>query len=220
MKQIKRGHYHEDEFQSTMQKVAKFIVRHRQISITIAFAIILGITVFVYISSTSREAQNPEADLLYIQVMGLVNMGRFQEAETILLDLTTRFGNTRSGKIGYYYLGVIYYHTGRFQESLQNFDTFLSSQKGHYLLIPSAEMGAGCAAEGLKDYELARKYYEKISKDEDSPFYYVGALSYGRVTGLVGEKEEAIMILKDLLEKDPPPDIAADASFYIGYFHE
>jgi len=220
MRQMKRGHYEKDEFQVIMQNVIKFIVRHRQTSVLIAAVLIIGIGFTVYMTSSDREVRNPEADLMHLQAMSLVNMGRFNEAENILIDLTTQYANTRAAKIGIYYLGVIYYHTGRFTESLERFEKFLSVQKNHELLAQSARFGAGCSAEGLKDYERAQKYYKKLIGDETSPFYMMGMLSYGRVTGMLGDKEEARRILESLIEQEPPPDIAADASFYMGMFSQ
>ena len=117
MRQIKRGHREEDEFLTFMQKITKFILRYRDVSIIVGIIIVVGISVLVYTLS-SGENHVPEADILNTNAMGLMSMGRLQDAENILLDLTTRFPNTRSGKVGYYYLGVLYYHTGRFDESL------------------------------------------------------------------------------------------------------
>jgi tetratricopeptide (TPR) repeat protein len=220
MRQMKRGHYEKDEFQVIMQKVVKFIVRHRQTSVLIGAIVVIGIVAVVYMTSTGRETTNPEADLMHLQAMSLVNMGRFNEAENILLELTTQHANTRAGKIGIYYLGVIYYHTGRFTEALERFEKFLSVQKNHEVLGQSARFGAGCAAEGLKDYERAQKYYKELIDDDTSPFYMMSMLSYGRVTGMIGNKEEARRILDNLIEQEPPPDIAADASFYMGMFSQ
>jgi tetratricopeptide (TPR) repeat protein len=219
MKQMKRGHYKEDEFHTLVNRGIKYIVRHKETSIIVGLVVLVGIAALVFFFS-GGEKQNPEADLLHTQAMSLITMGRFQEAEQTLLDLTSRFGNTRPGKIGYYYLGTIYYHTGRFNESLEYFKKFIASAKNDYLLTPAATFGAGCAAEGLKDYETALQYYKKVAENEKSPFYQVAMLSYGRVTGLLGDKEKAREILKDLIEKNPPPDVTADATFYIGYFNE
>ncbi|KPJ70619.1 hypothetical protein AMJ52_09645 [candidate division TA06 bacterium DG_78] len=219
MKSIKRGTYKEDEFQSTMRKIMKYIVRHRETSIWIGIGVVAVIVVAIYFFS-SGEAQNPEADLLHTQAMAFMTTGRIQETETVLLELTQKFANTRPGKIGFYYLGVLYYNTGRFEEALDAFDAFLRRQKNDYLLTPSALYGAGCTAEGLKDYELARKYYERILKNEDSPFYQLGMLAYGRVSGIMGDTETAKEILESLLAQNPVPDIATDAQFYLGYFSE
>ena len=219
MQQMKRGHYDKDEFQAIMNKIITYVVRHRETSILIAVVALIAI-VLVIVLAPGRETQNPEADMLHTQAMGLVTMGRFQEAENTLLDLTSKYSNTRAGKIGYYYLGTIYYNTGRFDQALTNFEKFLSVQKKDYLLVPSARFGAACSAEGLKDYEAALSYYKKIIADKESPFYLMAMLAYARVTGLLGNKEEAREMLEDLLEQDPPPDIVSDAKFYIGFFNE
>ncbi|MGB3340878.1 MAG: tetratricopeptide repeat protein [bacterium] len=219
MRQIKRGHYEKDEFQTIMNKVIRYIVRHRETSMFVAVIVLIGVVLLVFMTS-GRERQNPEADMLYTQSMGLATMGRFQEAETNLLELTSKYSGTRAGKIGYYYLGAIYYNTGRFDQALVHFEKFLSLQKKDYLLVPSALYGAACSAEGLKDYETALGYYEKVTHDKESPFYSMGMLAYGRVTGLLGDKAKAREILNKLLEQEPSQEIATDARFYIGYFND
>jgi TolA-binding protein len=219
MRQMKRGHYEKDEFQTVMDRILKYIIRHRETSMFIAVVVLIGIFLLVFLTSGS-ERQNPEADLLYTQSIGLTSMGRFQEAEQSLVELTTNYPNTRSGKLGYYYLGAIYYNTGRFDQALANFEKFLSLVKNDYLLTPSALFGAACSAEGLKDYEGAREYYEKVVADKKSPFYFMGMLAYGRVTGLTGDKAKAREILHELIDQEPSKDITNDATFYIGYFSD
>jgi tetratricopeptide (TPR) repeat protein len=218
MKRIKRGKRSEDQFLTTMNKVTKLIVRNRELSIWIGAGIVVVLALLIYFTPRG-EPQNPEADLLSTQAMGLITMGRFQEAENILLDLTQRHKDTRSGKIGLYYLGVLTYHTGRFGEAVEYFDKFLGRVGKDYLLAPSALMGAGCAAEGLKDYDRALTYYKRLIRDKKSPFYHQGMLSYGRVSGIIGNIEEAKKILNKLIDEDPSQDIVADARFYLGYFN-
>ncbi len=217
MRQLKRGHREEDEFLSTMQKVVKFVVRHRETSIFVGAVAVVGIALAIFLLSRG-EQQQPEADMLHMQALGLISMRQYQAAESTLYDLGQRFPRTRAGKIAYYYLGAVYYHTGRFQEALDNYKEFLKRERSDYVLVPAALLGAGGAAEGLKDYEQALTYYEKLTKDKDSPFYHVGMLSYGRVTGILGDTEKAKSILEELLEQEPAQDVASDAKFYIGFF--
>ena len=219
MRQIKRGHYKEDEFQSTMEKLMKYVVRHKERSMLVGAAALVVIVLIILFAGRG-EQRNPQADLLHTQAIGLMAAGRIQEAEGVLTDLTQRFQNTRAGKVGLYYLGVIAYHTGRFSESLGHFDKFLGVVKNDYLLTPSALMGAGSAAEGIGEYEKAQAYYEKLTKDKKSHMYGYGVLAYARIKGLLGDTQTAREILKNLLEEEPPADIAADARFYLGYFNQ
>ena len=219
MKSRKRGVRKEDEFLSTMEKVMKFIVRHRETAIFVGISFVVGCGLLVYFLSQG-EKENPQAEILQTQAIGMLSVGRLQDAEKVLVQLTETFQNTRPGKIGLYYLGVIKYHSGKFAEALDYFDKFLALQKRDYLLVPSALFGAACAAEGLKDYERALGYYRKLIKDKESKFYLMGLLAYGRVNGILGHTDEARRALNELLKKDPPRSISADARFYLGYFNK
>ncbi len=216
---MKRGVKTEDSFQRTMENLIKFIVRHRDIAIWIGIGLIAAIFIIGYLIYPS-ERINPEAELMYTQAINFINMGKIQEAENLFLQLAEKHSNTRPGKVAYYYLGVITYNTGRFSEALDYFDKFLHKEKNDFLLTSSAQIAAGCSAEGLKDYERAVKYYEKVTHNKNSHFYYLGMLSWGRVNGILGNTQKAREILQKLLEQNPPQDITNEARFYLGYFNK
>lgn len=219
MKQIKRGHYKEDEFQSTMEKLMKYVVRHKEKSIIIVVGAVAAVMLIIFFFARGEQS-DPRADLLHTQALGLMSAGQVDEADKYLRELTEKYPNTRPGKIGFYYLGVIAFHNGRFEEALTMFDAFIAKEKRSELLRPSALMGAGAAAEGIKDYERAAKYYEKAARFEKSPIYVYGKLALGRVLGLMGSTEQSREILQGLIDSQPPDDVAADARFYISYFSQ
>ncbi len=219
MRDMKRGSKTEDAFQKTMEKIIKFVVKHRETAIWVGIGIIVAIFAIAYFSSP-KEKVNPEAEMIYTQAINLLNMGRMQEAEGYFLQLMEKHGGTRPGRLAHYYLGVLNYHTGRFSEALDYFDKFLAKEKKDPLLTPSAQIGAGCAAEGLKDYERALRYYGSAAKNKNSHFYFLGMLSWARVNGILGNSDKAKAILQELLKQNPPQDIVADARFYMGYFNK
>jgi len=219
MRQIKRGVRTEDEFMSTMEKIIRYIVRHKETSVFAVVCVVVGVSLLVYFLS-GGEKVDPNAELLYTQAIGLTSINKFQEAENIFLQLTQNFKQTRPGKTAFYFLGVICYHTGRFDEALDYFDQFLASQKKDFILVPAALFGAACASEGLKDYPRALSYYKRIVKDKNSPFYYYAMLATGRINGALGNEDKAREIFNKLLEQHPSPDVANDAKFYLGYFNK
>jgi tetratricopeptide (TPR) repeat protein len=218
MRNIERGHVTEDEFQSLMQKGIKYVVKHRENVIWGAALVILGGAALIYFLSRN-EPLKPEADLMHIQAVSLIGMGRMADAQNMFLQLSEKYANTRPGKLSIYYLGVIEYHAGKYAEALNYFTRYLSKDRGDYLLNGSALFAAGCAAEGIKEYEKALSYYQKVASRKDSPFYHLALLSLGRMDGMLGNKEKAKETLKKLLELNPAQDIANDAKFYLGYFN-
>jgi tetratricopeptide (TPR) repeat protein len=218
MRNIERGHVTEDEFRSLMQKAIKYIVKHRENVIWGAATAILGGAALIYFLSRN-EPQKPEADLMHIQAVSLIGMGRMADAQNMLLQLSEKHANTRPGKLSLYYLGVIDYHAGKYDEALNYFTRYLGKDKGDYLLNGSALYAAGCASEGIKEYEKALGYYQKVAANKTSPFYHLALLALGRMDGMLGNKEKARETLKALLELNPTQDIANDAKFYIGYFN-
>ncbi len=219
MRNIERGHEKEDEFRSLMQKVIKYIVRHRENAIWGGITIVAVIVGLIYISS-KRVSTKPEAELMYTQAMSLVTMGRMQDGEQMFQQLSEKFPSTRPGTLALYYLGTINYYNGRHQEALTFFEKYLAKDRNDYLLQGSARYAAGCAAEGLKDLEKALGYFRRVADQKDSPFYFAGSLASGRLEGMLGNKEQARQILQALLkEENLPQDISNDAKFYIGYFN-
>lgn len=166
------------------------------------------------------ERIDPNADLLQTQAISLLSIGRIEDAETVLQDLTQRYQNTRAGKVGLYYLAVVLYHTGRFNESIEFFDKFMGVVKNDYILSPSALLGAASAAEAMRDYNRALGYYTKLAEDERSPLYEYGVLGQGRMQGLLGETVKATETLSNLLAKSPSSDVESEARFFLSFFHE
>lgn len=219
MRNIERGHEKEDEFRSLMQKVIKWIVRHRENAIWIGITVVAAVVGLIYLSS-KRDTVKPEAELMYTQAMSLVTMGRLADGEQMFQQLSEKYPSTRPGTLALYYLGTISYYNGRHEEALTFFDKYLKKDGNDHLLGGSALYAAGCAAEGVNDLEKAIGYFRRAAGRKDSPFYFAGRLQSGRIEGLLGNREQARQILQDLLkEENLPQDISTDAKFYLGFFN-
>jgi uncharacterized membrane protein len=59
MRQIKRGHYKEDEFQSTIEKLLKYVVRHKEKSMVIGVGVLIAI-ILVIMFAGRGEQSNPQ----------------------------------------------------------------------------------------------------------------------------------------------------------------
>jgi len=133
-----------------------------------------------------------------------------------LKAIVDNYGNTESGEIARIYLANAYYNLGRYDESLQQYESFSSSNK---LLAASAQSGIASCYEAKGEYAKAASSYEKaagmVSNPINTPEYLTAA---ARCYGKSGDKEKAIALLKRLKLEYPTSQQARDVDRYISEF--
>ncbi len=213
----KKQNLKSDKFIETVGNVTKFIIKEKEKSFWAGIAVLIIIIISIYFASQSKQV-NPQANILYLEGMGLFSTGRFEQAENMFKTITQQFPNTNTSRRSIYYLGYICYLTKRFDEAIEHFEKYLSKERKDFILVPSALMGLGNSKEGLKDYEGALKTYEKIIKDyAGSPIYLQAKLAAGRVKGLLGDYEGARKDLEEVIGDRKAGALAEEAKFYLGY---
>ena len=128
-------------------------------------------------------------------------------------DIAANYGITRNGNLAYYYAGICYLRTGKYEQAIEN----LKQYEGKDAVISSIAIGAiGDANLELKNNEEAIKYYLKAADNNNNsfttPFYlkkagfayeisgnYAQALAvYERINREFGSSEEGREIARDI----------------------
>lgn len=213
----KRSDLKHDVFIETIGKITKVVLKQKEKAMWIGLAVLAGIVIIIFLSSRSQQ-ESPEANLMYLEGIGLFSAGRFDQAENIFAEVSRKYPGSNPGKRAIYYLGDIYYLTKRYTEAIEQFERFLAKDKKDFLLVPSCLMGLGNSKEGLRDYEGALRAYEKIiQKHPKSPLYVQALLASGRTRGAMGDYEGAKKDLQAVLKNPAAGQLAEDARFYLGY---
>ncbi len=206
-----------DKFIDTIGAVAKLVVKEKEKAFWVGLGLLVVIVLMIYLSS-QRKGENPQANLMYLEGMGMFQSGQVQQAENQFANIARQFPRTNPGRRSIYYLGYIYYMTKRYDEAIQNFQRFLSKAKKDFILTPSAQMGIAASKEGLKDYPGALGEYEiLLKKYPDSPLSPQARLGAGRVKGTLGDYEGAKQYLEQVIADKTAGDLAEEAKFYLGY---
>ena len=206
-----------DKFIDTVGTVAKFVIKEKQKAFWVGLGLLVVVVVMIYFSS-QRKGESPQANLMHLEGMSMLQSGQVQQAESRFADIVRQFPGTNPGRQSIYYLGYICYMTKRYDEAIQHFQRFLSKTKKEFILASSAEMGVAGCKEGLKDYRGALEGYERILKNyPKSPLSLQAKLGAGRVKGALGDYEGAKQYLEQVIADKTAGAVAEEAKFYLGY---
>lgn len=120
-----------------------------------------------------------------------------------------KYGNTPSGNLAYYDLGVAYLNLGKFQEAINALEEFEADDE----MLSSIKLGAiGDAYMELGNAEKAVSYYEKAGRNSDN--FFTGGIylnKAARAYEFLGKKDKALEIYEELKEKYPQSQEGRDA---------
>jgi tetratricopeptide (TPR) repeat protein len=82
-----------------------------------------------------------------------------------LLDIEDRYGSTQAGNLARYYVGLVYLHTGLYDEAITYLKRYSPGDKLGKALVNG---NVGDAYSELQDYDNAISYYKKAADSERS----------------------------------------------------
>ena len=209
----------EDRFQTFVEKTAEAYYRDRQrfwVIGGIVLAVVIGAILFI--QSRGRGGPNSEAQLRFTEALGIYTSGQPEQAEQAFKDVAGRFRSDPVGITAHYYLGQLYYSSGRFAEAKQEFARFLSRAKGDPILGPGAQLGIANCDEELGDYLAAGREYEKVLRSyPKSPIAFDAAMSAGRAYIAAGAHDQAERVYTALKEQEPSGDKALQLARQLSY---
>ena len=226
-KKISKKEIKQDELLNVYVKASSFYYENkRYVSYAITGLVVVIAATLIFINN--RRASNEKAATELGRVYGVYDQAQspaqFQQAidgqrERGIMGLKAiveNYGNTESGEIARLYLANAYYNLGKYDESMQQYESFSSGNK---LLEASAQSGLASCHEAKGEYAKAAASYEKaagmVSNQINTPEYLTAA---ARCYGKAGDKEKAIALLKRLKTEYPTSPQARDVDRYISEF--
>jgi len=173
-------------------------------SLFIGFAAIVIILAAGLLYNNSKKKAESYASVELAKAVSAFQENDYQNAIPLLNNLVENYGNTRSGKLGTFYLANSFFNNGDYVNALKNFKKFSSSFKGDNLVQSSAMAGIAACHEQQGDYINAAKQYEKTAEKFTNtfmaPVYYVKA---ARCYNLAQNSEKAKILLEKIIEQYP-----------------
>ena len=126
------------------------------------------------------------------------------------IDIVSKYGSTKSGKLAAYYAGLCYMKEGDYNNAIEYFKKYTNDDK---ILAPMALGLTGDCYLQLGDNQNAVSYYEKATKnspnDFTTPMYLV---KLGMTYEIMGNNAKALEAYKTLKKDFPQSNEAFEIS--------
>jgi len=194
----------EDKFQKFTEAAMSAYYKDRQrfwIGAGVAVAAIIGVILLLQNRGTGVNSQ---AQIAFTQAIGVYSTGDMAQSEQAFKQVIGQFGRDFVGIKSHFYLGNVYYNTGKFNEAKQEFSLFLSRVKKDPLLSPAAQLGIGNCEEQLGNNLKAAEAYEAVFKKyPKSPLAFEAMMAAGRTYRAAGALDKAEAVYNRLLKDKP-----------------
>ena len=168
-----------------------------------AVAVVL-LFVAIYAYSNSLKSAERAASVELARAMRAYENSDYQNALTLLTNLVENYGNTPSGKLGYFYLANSFYQTGDYQNARKYYEKFASSFDGDPHILSSAMGGVAACYEQEQQYlEAAQQYLKVVKKYPKSIFAPQYLLRAARCYTLAEQPEKAKELYDRIIQEYP-----------------
>jgi TolA-binding protein len=219
-KKISKRELKEDALVTSYVKITSFYERNKKnISIAVTVVAVLIIAAIVFLKNRADNSEKASAQLG--EVYSLFDGGQYQQAIdgmperniTGLKSIVENYGGSPAGNYARFYLANAYFHLGKYDLALEQFDDFSPADD---VLAVSRLMGMGDCNEAMGKYKEAAGDYEKAATKYPQDANAAENLSNAaRNFGRAGEKETAIELYKKVKKNYPASTFARDADRFI-----
>ena len=151
----------------------------------------------------------------------MIENGRNETAIDSLFSLVSEYGNTKSGRIGRFYLANAYYNQGQYEMAESKFREFISKGIDDPLLKSSAMNGVAACLEQKQLYDQAAAQYLKSARKYPDQIYASSSLyDAGRCYRLAGNNEKAKELFNELIKAYPESDETYKARTELAFLEE
>lgn len=219
-KKISKRELKEDKLITTYVQFTGFYERNKKtISIAIIVAVVIIGATAVFLKNRADAGEKASAQLG--EVFSVYDSGQYQQAIDgipernipSLKSIVDEYGSLRAGNYARFYLANAYYHLGKYDLALEQFDDFSPTDD---ILAVSRLAGMGSCYEALGKYKDAAQSFEKAATKYPQDGNAAENLSNAaRDYGRAGEKETAVELYKKLKKNYPTSTFARDADRFI-----
>jgi len=219
-KKISKRELKEDALVTTYVKVTSFYEKHKKnISIAVTVVAVLIIASIIYMKNRADNAEKAATQLG--EVFSLYDGGQYQQAIdgiperniTGLKSIVDNYGSVQAGNYARFYLANAYYHLGKFELALEQFEDFSPADE---VLAVSRLSGIGSCYEAMGKYKEAAENFERAATKYPHDVNAAENLSNAaRDYGMAGEKETAIDLYTKVKKNYPTSTFARDADRFI-----
>ena len=161
---------------------------------------VFAIFILSYLYTNNRSSNFEAAETLISKAMVYVDLGDNDNAMIYLQEVIDEYGNTDAGLNANYYLGQIYFITGKYEMALPHFERY-AKKGGNPLLSLSTYQGLVSIYKAKQDLANAIKY-QKISREKANSKEEKAWVSLGlaELTLANGDRNGAIKLISNVLE--------------------
>ncbi len=190
---------------NVLTKTEQFIENNRKILMIVVGAIILVVGGYLgykklYIAPMEEEANQEMFMAEQYFAKDSFNLALNGDAQYPgFLTIIEQYGSTKAGNLSYYYAGISYLNTGKFDKAIQYLSDFSSDDK---LLFPVSQGAMGDANMELGKTEEALTFYKKAADEKPNEFTSpIYLMKVGFVLEKLNKWEEALAVY-ERIEKE------------------
>lgn len=219
-KKISKRELKEDALVTTYVKVTGFYEKNKKnISIAVTVVALLIIAAIIFLKNRADNSEKASAQLG--EVFSVYDSGQYQQAidgvpeKNIagLKSIVDNYGSLRAGNYARFYLANAYFHLGKLELALEQFEDFSPSDD---VLAVSRLAGMGSCSEALGKYRNAAEEFEKAATKYSQDAGAAENLSNAaRCYAKAGDKQTAIELYKKVKKNYPTSTFARDVDRFI-----
>ncbi len=219
-KKISKRELKQDALITTMGNLTTFYdINKKNIGIAVAGVVVLVLGIWWY--AEKQKTDNAQASTELGSVYTYVDNNQHQIAIdgiperkiTGLKTIVDKYGSTDAGNLARFYLANAYFHLGKSDEALEQFDDFKA--KDEFLAVSRLAGIAECY-EAKGEYEKAAGNYEKASVDYPKDVEAAANLNNAANNYmLAGKKDRALDLFKKIKKEYPTSQYAREADRFI-----
>lgn len=212
-KQIKR-----DRFVEAGTRSLSYFRHHSALIgyITIGIVVIAGGVLYY---SRVKGNKEDKASKLFSRGIALYSQNNIEGSISVFQDLSSKFGGTSPGIKSLYYLGNLYYFTGKHEQAREKFERYLKYAKDD-ILLPGALLGIADTYTEQRNFFLAQKKYEEVKKRfPKSALAPKALMSAARCAIVLGNSNKAKEIYNKIIKTYKSSVYSKEAEIHLTSIH-